>query len=38
MIVLSLSSTTIMKVIQSWEIARQRQGFDEKLGIDTLLL
>lgn len=27
-----------MTVIRSWETARQRNGFDEKLGIDTLLL
>lgn len=28
---------SVMKVISSWEAARQRNGFDEQLGIDTLL-
>ncbi len=35
---LSLSPMAVMLVIDSWEISRQRLGFDEKLGIDTLLL
>jgi len=35
---LTLSYLTIMQVIQSWEISRQRLEFDEKIGIDTLLL
>jgi nitric oxide dioxygenase len=31
------SPACFMKVISSWETARQRNGFDEQLGIDTLL-
>lgn len=33
----SFSPANVMKVISSWETTRQRQGFDEQLGIDTLL-
>ena len=32
------SPASVMKVISSWETARQRNGFDEQLGIDTLLV
>ncbi|GAX29254.1 hypothetical protein FisN_16Hh317 [Fistulifera solaris] len=32
------SPACVMKVISSWETARQRNGFDEQLGIDTLLV
>lgn len=34
----SFSPASVMKVISSWETARQRNGFDEQLGIDTLLV
>jgi len=33
-----LSSAAVMQVIQSWEVSRQRHGFEEQLGIDTLML
>lgn len=32
------SPASVMKVLSSWETARQRNGFDEQLGIDTLLI
>jgi len=35
---LHLNSAAVIQVIQSWEVARQRHGFDEQLGIDTLML
>lgn len=35
---INVSPISVMKVIQSWERARQRNGFDEQLGIDTLLV
>jgi len=35
---LQLSSSAVIQVIQSWEIARQQHGFQEQLGIDTLML
>jgi len=38
MVELHLSSAAVIQVIQSWEISRQRDGFEEQLGIDTLML
>ncbi len=34
----SFSPISVMKVINSWETVRQKNGFDEQLGIDTLLV